>query len=139
MIDAHALGFLLIGFARKFREASQSEKWQPSSREANEMREGMSKFDVKVINGRTWYPFEQYAASQTLIKAGKHGEFIVLNTTGWKHALETKDYMEWQNEQDRQSLFAAFPDEKEAYESRVELIKNDIRAMFAGIKDKMQV
>lgn len=137
MIDAHMLGLALIGFARQV--VAPVEKWKPSHQDAKEMREGMKEFETKVINGRKWYPFEQYCASKNLIKAGSKGEFVVLYHQGWQQAMDTKELMDWQDWQDREAVFAAMPEEREIYEAKLEGIRKEIRALVGSTVEHSKV
>lgn len=137
MIDlTHLIGFALLA-VRQQHEPQDS--WKPSSKEADELREGIKQFQMKVINGKKQYPFEQYCASKGLIRFLDNGQFGVLYPLGWNKILKTWDLMKWQDDQDREKAFTAFPEEREEYDARIEKIKVEIRALLTTVKEKMKL
>lgn len=114
---------------RKRYSEQPTEKWIPTSADTDEMRKGMKAFETKVINGRKWYPFEQYCYSKEYIKPGKYGEMIVCSIPGWQKANEIKDLLEWQNQKDLESFHQAHPEEREKHEVKVRAIMSEIKKL----------
>lgn len=105
-------------------------EWKPTTRDTARLAEGMNGFEVKEINGRKWYPFEQFALAKRVISAGERGQLQVVYPKGWKQMMDTYALYKWQQEKDLEKFFISFPKERENYEDKLETIKNEIRALF---------
>lgn len=129
------LPLFLVAFGGSLRVKSEStEEWKPSFNDTKVMREGMSKFQVEVINGKKQYPFEQYCVSEGIIGFTDNGQISVKSAFNWGRAIKTHALLQWENEKEMEKMFAAYPEEKEAYEAKLEVVKNQIRALFSSMK-----
>lgn len=134
MIDlTHLAGFALFAI-RKPKEEQQ--EWKPSLTDSNLLEEEMKEFHVKEVNGKKQYPFELWARSKGYISFTDHGQISVVSAFEWKRALKTYDLLKWKRNKDMDALFQAYPEEREAYESKLEVVKNQIRALFTSMKVK---
>lgn len=111
-----------------------TEEWKPSFNDTRVMREGMAKFQVEVINGKKQYPFEQYCASEGMIGFTDNGQISVKSEFNWGRAIKTHAMLQWENEKEMEKMFAAYPEEEVAYEAKLEVVKNQIRALFTSMK-----
>ncbi len=129
------LPLFLVAFGGSLRIKSEpTEQWKPSFNDTKVMREGMAKFQVEVINGKKQYPFEQYCASEGIIGFTDNGQILVKSAFNWGRAIKTHSLLQWENEKEMEKMFIAYPEEKEAYEAKLEVIKNQIRALFTSMK-----
>jgi hypothetical protein len=125
-------GMFLIGAIKS--NAQPQDEWKPTSSDTRALREGMMNFETRVIGKRKWYPFEQYCLSKGIIGHTEEGMITVVSPTDWSRINRTWDLMKWQDNQDLKKLLAANPEEREAYEARLEEVKVGIRALFTGMK-----
>lgn len=114
------------------RQQEPVEKWKPTSSNANDLREGMKSFAAKLINGKMQYPFEQYCVSKGIISLMSNGQIEIRNPETWRQALKAWDLMKWQDNKDMEKLFVAYPEEREAYETKLEGFKQQIRSVFGS-------
>ena len=134
MIDPHIFvpAFFMFGSIRKSVEPT--EQWKPTFSDTKVMREGMSKFQVEVINGKKQYPFEQYCRSEGIIGFTDNGQIMVKSAFNWGRAIKTHALLQWESEKDMERMFEAYPEERGAYEAKLEVVKNQIRALFTSMK-----
>lgn len=128
MIDPNT--FALIGLFAFKRDKDPVENWKPTLRDTADMRTRLLEFPAMVINGKKQYPFEQYCESKGWISFMENGQVTVKNEFQWRRACDTYDLMKWENAKEMERLFAAFPEEEAAYEKRLEVVKDSIRALF---------
>lgn len=119
----------------KEREERQDtpEGWKPSRADVNKLRAGMQNFSSKIVNGKKQYPFELYMEAEGIISFGPKGEMRVKYPLGFKRAQEIyslHQFIEWEELQD---VFAQFPEEKEAYEAKVEKWRSEVRQMLKSV------
>ena len=131
MINSSLIGFALLAMRQT---SAPTEEWKPSFSDTKIMREGMAKFQVEVINGKKQYPFEQYCRSEGIIGFTSNGQIQVKSAFNWGRAIKTHALLKWENEKEMERMFAAYPEEREAYEAKLEVIKNEIRALFGKMK-----
>lgn len=115
----------------------EKNEWSPTSIDTRALAEGMKGLKVKQIGGRNWYPFEQYCLSKGIISVGEgmySGQLQVVSPFEWGRIIKTHELLKWQNEKDMEKIFQAFPEEKEAYEAKLEVLKNEIREIFTRMK-----
>lgn len=133
MIDVHNILPLLVFFGSLRVKNEPPEKWRPSNEDTKKLEEGMKSFEMQVLNGKKWYPFELYCRSINIISEGSQGQFIIHNTYEWPHLLATKDLLEWQQDKDQETFFQAYPEEREAREGRMDKLRTEIRAIIGKI------
>lgn len=109
-------------------------EWKPSKIDVDRLRSGMKQFERKNINGRWWYPFEQFCYSLGFIKPGPEGQMVVCDAENWKKQLAVYDLHKWISLQDLESFHAASPEEKVKYDKKIEGIRAEIRTLLGIVK-----
>ena len=118
----------------KFKQPEPTEQWKPTLRDTAVMREALTKYEVKVINGKKRYPFEQYCASKGWISFQDNGQLAVTSPESWRQACAIYDLMKWENGKEMDKMFTAYPETQFDYEQKIEAVKNEIRALFGKMK-----
>lgn len=135
MIDPTHFSLLLVGMAwNKKNDPLEDEfKWKPTREEANELRNALQKFKVQKIGGRNWYAFEQYCLSLGIIKE-LNGYIVVRSPEEWRKKNDLWDYMKWEDQKNLEMFFQANPEERVAYEQRLQAIVEECRKVIHGMK-----
>lgn len=126
MIDPHIPAFLLIGFLKKGFVAEAND-WKPTRTDVLKLRDDMSKFQVKVINGKKQYPFEQHLVSKGICSFGDFGELQLISPENYRKATDTYGLHQWIEDKDQEQLFQAYPEERVAWNQK-------ITEMFASMR-----
>ena len=116
------------------KQSEPVEQYKPSMTEAQEMERGMKEFPVQVINGKKQYPFEQYCVDKGYISFLPNGQIQVRSAFNWARATKVYDLVQWKRAKDLEDIFEQFPEEKVAYENKLQAIFVDIRKLFTSMK-----
>lgn len=112
----------------------ESEVWKPSVKDAQLLSEKLKLFSAKVISGKKIYPFEQYLESEGIIRIDDTGHMFVKSPQRYYRGTEVKGLMDWIAQKDQETLFHAFPEERIAYQARIEKIGKEARKLFTHFK-----
>lgn len=114
-------------------EETKQEGWKPSRSDVNRLREKMSSFAEKIVNGRKQYPFTLYLEAEGIVSFDQFGDMMVRQPLAYKRAFETYDlhkFIEWE---ELKGVFEQFPEEKVAYDRKIAGIFQDIRQILARV------
>lgn len=125
---------LIALFALRKQTPEESEGWNPSAREANELHEALKAFPPKEVNGRKQYAFELYCEKKGIISFGEWGQILVRNPLQYHRALKVEGLRNWIQQQEQEKLFQAFPEEKVAWEKKIAALLQEWRLAGATVK-----
>ncbi len=114
----------------KFAQREETVKWTPSAHDAKTLAEKLSTYKTREQYGRKQYPFEQYLEDRRVIRYGENGETIVVDPFSFHRQTEINSLREWIAEQDQESFFQANPEERVAFQERVQALRATVRSVF---------
>lgn len=107
-------------------------------KEADALSEKLKKYEKTQIQKYTYYPIHMLMLDEGIIGTDeKYGAMMVRSPINYKRMLDTHDLMQWKQQKDEESLFQAFPEEREAKKERIAAIVQQVRTIVQGISTKM--
>lgn len=129
MITTSLIGFALLAVRKVEQQASAA--WKPSPKDVDDLAAKLKEFEKKEVNGRMQYPFELYLESRNIISFDEFGRWQVVNTHIYPRENETYAFLQWREDKDRESMFNAFPEEREVYQKKIAEIAKGFKIISA--------
>lgn len=101
--------------------------------EYNKLREGMKKFSVKKINGRTYGKWEQYMEEIGVLSFSDKGQVQVIVPALYTKYNRMNSKIEALDWADTERLFQIAPEEREAYEVKRDGWFKEMRQMLTKV------
>lgn len=118
----------------KFRQTEPVEKWEPTIEDANRLEQSLKQYEVKVINGKKQYPFEQWCADENIIRFLDNGTISIKSTFNWHRLNKTYALLKWKQDKELEDILERYPEERLAYENKLSSFFADVRSLFGKVK-----
>ena len=113
------------------RNQEPRDEWKPTNADTQFLAEQMKGLETITVGKKRYGAFEQAVAKDGTIRLDAEG-IVVRNVEQWQKALKTQSLLEWQQGKDMDALFQAYPEERETYESKLDVIRAQIRAIVGS-------
>lgn len=118
----------MTNWKKKDESQPQQKAWTPSMKEADALSEKLKGFKKTQIQLYTYYPLQMLMLKEGIVGTDpKFGAMIVRSPERYKQLQDTYELMQWRQQKDNELLFASFPEEKVAHDSRIADIVKSLR------------
>lgn len=118
-------------------EDTKESAWKPTLKDASDLSAKLEKFEKRKVNGKMQYPYELFLESEKVVSFGEFGEMRVMQPILYKRYGDINALRIWKEDKDQESMFQAFPEEREKHQSRIAVWMREIREMLKGVDKKI--
>lgn len=127
----HFPALLLVGMAwNNKNQPEEKTEWKPSKFDAENIKRGMEGFATETIGKHKIYPFHLYLESKGIVSITREGMYAgtisVRSPLEYRRAQDAYGLLDWIKEKDLEQVFAAMPEEKAIYDSKIAAMIKEI-------------
>jgi hypothetical protein len=119
--------------SKDFGDKAKSDKWEPSTREIEDLRTELKEFPQKLIGSKLVCPFDQYLISLGTIKL-EDGQIVVRDPEGHQRLAAINAKLEWKEWFEHERTMKQFPEEKQIFLEKVFKLKEKLSVPKGLIK-----
>lgn len=110
--------------SKDFGEKERNEKWEPTTKEIEDLRTELKKFPQKMIGTKLVSPFDQYLISLKVINLDENGHVWCIAPEGHTRLSAINAKLEWKEWFEQERFFERFPEERQKFIEKISAMRS---------------